>query len=162
MQKKAILIALVVVGLTSATALAVAAPPADSVAEGASARECSTAGSVAAAEWSSDLLAGTVVAPEAAAPAPPPCPVDRDCTGPAGNGNTCMTNPANCHVAGPGTVTDTGQRACTLPSGHYFVCGGGATIVIKSAPCTQCPCCSQFPACLCPLNCGQVVRWGCA
>lgn len=99
--------------------------------------------------------------PTAAAP-PPPCPVDSDCTGPAGNGNTCSTNPANCGVSGPGTKTDLGLTVCQLPSGLYFRCAPGSTIHTKSAPCAHCPCCSTFPACLCPLDCGQVLRWGCA
>jgi hypothetical protein len=160
MQKNPTLLALAVVSLTLAAAVAGAAP-ADPI-EGALGSRCSAASLDVAAEWSADFAAGTVAAREVAPAAPPPCPVERDCTGPAGNGNTCSTNPAHCQVAGPSVLTATHQNACTLPDGSVFHCPLGTSIVIKSAPCTHCRCCSQSPACLCPQDCGQVLRWGCA
>jgi hypothetical protein len=114
------------------------------------------------ASWSVEFAPGAVVEAQPSATAsPPPCPVERDCTGPAGHGNTCATNSANCQVSGPATRIDTGNPQCTLPDGSTFTCPPYQTIHIKSAPCTHCRCCSTNPACLCPLDCGSVVRWGC-
>ncbi len=133
----------------------------------ANAEACSAVipGAELAAQWSQELAKPEPVAGDAGARAEaghkplPPCPVESDCTGPAGNGNTCSTNPANCG-AGPGQRTDTGWSACSQ-GGSFFSCPLGKTIVIKSANCSQCRCCSQLPACLCPIDCGSVLRWGC-
>lgn len=141
---------------------AAAPPPSDGPLAFTTATQCLSEGPDVGAAWSADFAPGTVVEAEPSSPAPPPpCPVERNCTGPAGNGNTCSTNPANCQATGFGTITDTGNRACTLPDGSIFKCTGHSTIIIKSANCSHCPCCSQTPACLCPLDCGSVVRWGC-
>ncbi len=121
-------------------------------------------GAELAAQWSQELEkpAGVESDAEVEAGRKPvlPCPTESDCTGPAGNGNTCSTNPANCG-AGPGQKIDTGQRACSQ-GGLIFKCPRGSTIVIKTANCFQCPCCSTQPACLCPNDCGSVLRWGCS
>jgi hypothetical protein len=122
------------------------------------------AGSELAAQWTEELGRGLVTPPPTAQthPLPPPCPEERDCTGPTGNGNSCRSNPANCEVTGLSTRTDTGLTACTLPSGKILTCPLGQTVIVRSAACDQCPCCSAQPfACLCPLDCGAVVRIGC-
>ncbi|MCP3958087.1 MAG: hypothetical protein GY719_09560 [bacterium] len=119
------------------------------------------AGAELAAEWSEEFVPGKIV--EAGiVPLIGPCPVRRDCTGPAGNGNTCSTNPANCGVTGIGSSYDTGQKACLLAGGGTFYCPTGKTIHIKRANCDQCSCCSgPPPVCVCPIDCGEVLRWGC-
>ncbi len=120
-------------------------------------------GAELAAQWSLELEKPAAVDSgarvETGRKPTPLCPVESDCTGPAGNGNKCSTNPANCG-AGPGQKVDTGWSACSQ-GGLLFKCPAGQTIVIKSANCNQCSCCSQTPACLCPNDCGAVLRWGC-
>lgn len=96
-------------------------------------------------------------APTATA-APPPCPTTSTCVG---GSNSCSTNPANCAATGRTSVFDTGLTSCTLPNGVVGVCIFG-TIKIYTTQCRQCKCCSQTPACLCPLNCGQAQSWDCA
>ncbi len=119
-------------------------------------------GAELAAQWSTELEKPAGIESEGQVEAQhlvPQCPIESDCTGPAGNGNTCSTNPANCG-AGPGQKTDTGWKACSQ-GGLIFRCPLGQTIIIKSANCSQCRCCSQQPACVCPIDCGSVLRWGC-
>lgn len=93
---------------------------------------------------------------EAASPVPP-CPVLRDCP----LGNRCGDN-RPCQLVGPEVKNDTGNQACQQ-GGEIKVCPSGQTIHTVTAACAQCPCCSTFPACFCPLNCGTaLLKWGCA
>lgn len=138
---------------------AAAAPAAADTAVACSA---SPTGVELAAEWEAAFTGGTIVAPEAEPathPLPPPCPEERDCTGPVGNGNTCDTNPANCGVSGLSTLVDSGLSLCTMPGGKILRCKTGTTVHTRVAQCSQCPCCVPDPfACLCPNDCGSVVR----
>jgi hypothetical protein len=65
-----------------------------------------------------------------------------------------------CKAGSTINVTDTGDAACDQ-NGKVLACPAGQTIHIKTIPCTQCPCCSQTPACFCPLNCGAITSWHC-
>lgn len=97
------------------------------------------------------------VAPEAASPTIPPCPQLRDCP----LGNRCGDN-RPCQLVGTPMENDTGLQACD-DGGRIKVCPSGQTIHTVTAACGQCPCCSTFPACFCPLDCGTaVLKWGCA
>lgn len=97
------------------------------------------------------------VQPDAASPTVPPCPQLRDCP----LGNRCGGSHP-CQLVGDPVKNDTGLQACD-DGGRILVCPSGQTIHTVTAACGQCPCCSTFPACFCPLDCGTaVLKWGCA
>ena len=85
------------------------------------------------------------------------CPVLRDCI----LGNKCGDNHP-CQLVGPQVDNDTGLTAC-VDGPVIKRCPRGQTIHTVTADCGQCRCCSTFPACLCPLDCGTaLLKWGCA
>ena len=65
-----------------------------------------------------------------------------------------------CRAGSVTQLIDTGNTQCD-DNGTTVTCGPGKTIQIKQIPCSQCPCCSQQPACLCPNDCGSIRSWGC-
>ncbi len=70
---------------------------------------------------------------------------------------------AGCIASGGAQVTDTGIDECQLGS-EVFSCPYGQTIHITTQSCGPCRCCTQTPACICPLNCGAftaLTDWGC-
>jgi len=82
----------------------------------------------------------------------PPCPSTSECAGPG----DCS---AGCY-AGTESSTDLNIEACELPGGGEFRCEVG-TIYLYTAPCLKCSCCTTFPACICPQNCGTHARLDC-
>jgi len=112
---------------------------------------------VGSIDFGEELFARPEVVP-AASPAVPPCPQLRGCP----VANACGgSNP--CQLVGFASKVDTGDVACDAGGGQILVCAPGTTIHIKTQSCGQCPCCTQSPACFCPLDCGSAIfGWGCA
>jgi hypothetical protein len=108
--------------------------------------------------WETDLATTGTLEKGAAPEGYPACPQTRDC---AGGANSCKQSPGACQANGKTLDTDTGDEACQLSNGSVVRCLFG-TIHIYTTKCGQCPCCSTFPACFCPLNCGERVTIGCA
>ncbi len=73
----------------------------------------------------------------------PACPTVTPCTD-------------NCGVTGAETgFADTGQSSCEKSNGTHFGCApaSGETIHVISTTCGWSPCCTTFPACVCPQTC---------
>lgn len=86
--------------------------------------------------------------------APIPCPGERTCPSTCGGITPCRKGTG-------GSTLDLGVKKCERSDGSEFKCTGPTTIHVVTTNCTQCPCCSAQPACLCPIDCGVDVTLTC-
>jgi hypothetical protein len=97
--------------------------------------------------------------PRARVDEPPPCPAEpQNCS----STNTCAGS-NSCGISGSFTSQDTGLEKCRLSDGSLVNCAPhNQTVHVRTAPCSQCPCCSAQPfPCLCPIQCPQIIQLVC-